>query len=243
MKEAVTYRRGQQSIAATWPVSVPRLPSRFSRGRKISTRFAPAAMMWGPTAQASDICQGSFMSKLLASGSSALLVIDLQARLMPALADPEEVLERSRLVLHAARLLSVPILATEQYPKGLGPLVPEIAEMVPLDAVVSKIAFSALRDPEPADRIARLDREQLVVMGAETHVCVLQTVLDLLASGRKVTVVADAVGSRRLRDKEVGIARMERAGAEIVTADMVVFEWLERAGTPAFKELAPLLRR
>lgn len=179
---------------------------------------------------------------LLAAHSSALLLIDLQERLVPALADPDGLLARARLVLQAARRLEVPVLATEQYPKGLGPTAAALAPLLAADQLVAKTAFSALRDPQPAERIGMLGRETLVVIGAETHVCVLQTVLDLLARGRKVAVVADAVGSRRATDKEAGLVRMRRAGAQIVTAEMVVFEWLERAGTPEFKELAPLLR-
>jgi nicotinamidase-related amidase len=179
---------------------------------------------------------------LLAAHSSALLVVDLQDRLVPTLAEPEDLVARCRLLLLAAARLDVPVLATEQYPKGLGHLVPMIAALVPVASTVGKISFSALRDPEPAERIGQLSRETLVVIGAEAHVCVLQTVLDLLARGRKVAVVADGVGSRRIGDKEVGLARMARAGAQIVTADMVVFEWLERAGTTQFRELLPHLR-
>ena len=178
----------------------------------------------------------------LAAHASALLVVDLQARLVPVLQGPDELIARCSILLRAAARLDVPVLATEQYPKGLGHLVPPIRELVGPERVVPKIAFSAMNDPEPAERIGQLGREMLVVVGAEAHICVLQTVLDLLARGRKVAVVADGVGSRRPLDKEVGLARMARAGAQIVTADMVVFEWMERAGTDAFKELIPLLR-
>lgn len=179
---------------------------------------------------------------LLAADSCALLVIDLQSRLVPALVEPDELLSRCRLVLQAAVRLRVPVLATEQYPDGLGHLVPTIQELVPAEQVVAKIAFSALRDPEPSSRIGQLDRETYVVLGAETHVCVLQTVIDLLARGKKVAVVADGVGSRHLHNKLAGLHRMKQAGAQVVTAEMVVFEWLERAGTADFKALIPFLR-
>ncbi|WP_027133632.1 hydrolase [Geminicoccus roseus] len=180
---------------------------------------------------------------LLSAHSSALLLIDLQGRLVPALLDPESLIGRCRLVLTAARQLGVPVLATEQYPKGLGHTVAELNELLAPGEIVAKSAFSALREPQVAERIAMLDRETLVVAGAETHVCVLQTVLDLLARGRKVAVVSDASGSRRAADKKVALVRMRRAGAQIVTADMVAFEWLERAGTEDFKAMAPLLRQ
>jgi nicotinamidase-related amidase len=179
---------------------------------------------------------------LLAAHASALLVIDLQARLVPVLHLPDELIARCDILLRAAARLDVPVLATEQYPRGLGHLVPSVRELVGPDRIVPKIAFSAMRDPEPAERIAMLGRGTLVVIGAEAHVCVLQTVLDLLARGRKVAVVADGVGTRRPLDKEVALVRMRRAGAQIVTSDMVVFEWMERAGTDDFRELIPLLR-
>ena len=182
---------------------------------------------------------------LLDARSCALLVIDMQERLVPALADCAGLVDRCRLVAKAARQLAVPILATEQYPKGLGRTVTGLSEFIATDDILAKTAFSAMRDTAPAERIDAPTGTlptTLVVIGAETHVCVLQTVVDLLERGRSVAVVADAVGSRRSYDKEVGLARMQRRGAEIVTAEMVVFEWLERAATPAFKALAPLLR-
>ncbi|HEX2529531.1 MAG TPA: isochorismatase family protein [Geminicoccus sp.] len=179
---------------------------------------------------------------LLAAQACALLVVDLQARLVPVLEAPEDLISRCRIVLQAAARLDVPVLATEQYPKGLGHLVLPIRSLIAPERVVPKIAFSAMRDPEPAERISQLGRDTIVVIGAEAHVCVLQTVIDLLARGRKVAVVADGVGTRRALDKEVGLGRMARAGAQIVTTDMVVFEWMERAGTEIFRELIPLLR-
>ena len=179
---------------------------------------------------------------LLSAADSALLVVDLQERLMPAIDGGAAVLARAGLLLRAARRLGVPARASEQYPKGLGPTVPEIAELLDLGAVATKLTFSALREPACAEMIEQLAGDTVVVAGAETHVCVLQTVMDLLAQGRAVHVVEDAVGSRRASDKAAGLARMARAGAVIVTAEMVVFEWLERAGTPEFKELVGLLK-
>ncbi|WP_191062455.1 hydrolase [Geminicoccus harenae] len=179
---------------------------------------------------------------LLSAHSSALLLVDLQDRLLPTVLEQDELIERCRLMLHAARRLDVPVLVTEQYPKGLGPTVAAVAELLRPDEVIAKIAFSAMGDPHVVERIGMLGRETLVVAGAESHVCVLQTVLDLIGRGRKVAVVADAVGSRRAFDKETALVRMRRAGAQVVTADMVVFEWLERAGTDDFKALVPLLR-
>jgi nicotinamidase-related amidase len=169
---------------------------------------------------------------------SLLLFIDFQVRLMPAMEAGETVLRNAGRLLQAARMLGVPRVFTEQYPKGLGPTVEALP--VEADRVVSKTAFSACRVPGflaeiPADM-------QLIVAGCETHVCVLQTVLDLRAASREVFVVQDAVGSRRAEDKEAGLRRMEREGAGIVTTEMAVFEWLESAEHPAFREVVAVIK-
>jgi nicotinamidase-related amidase len=170
--------------------------------------------------------------------ASALLIIDFQARLMPAISDGESVVANAGRLISAARLLDLPMLVTEQNPKGLGATVPELNTG---DApVVAKMTFDATRAPEfpafpPAGRLA-------VVIGCEAHVCVLQTVAGLRAAGRRVCVVADAIGSRSPANKAVAIERMRAAGAEIVTTEMVVFEWAASAEHPRFKELIALIK-
>ncbi len=179
----------------------------------------------------------------LVSDSCHLVVVDVQERLAPAMPVPEAVPAALSLLLAAARACRVPVTVSEQYPKGLGPTLPVLVEALPdHSAVVEKMTFSAMREPNFAARIEGVDRPRLVVTGMETHVCVLQTVLDALHGGLAVSVVADAVASRSAEDRMRGLARMQAAGAEIVTTEMVVFEWLERAGTPAFKALSPLIR-
>lgn len=169
---------------------------------------------------------------------SLVLVVDFQARLMPAIAEGEARMASARKMLAAARLAGVPIIATEQYPKGLGTTVEGL--LAPDERVISKMTFSAVAAPDfaaavPADR-------DIVVMGAETHVCVLQTVLDLRARGRRVCVVADAVGSRRDSDRQAGLARMAADGAEIVTSEMAIFEWLVSCEHPRFREASKLVK-
>jgi nicotinamidase-related amidase len=177
---------------------------------------------------------------LLSAASSALLIVDAQTRLLPAVRDGAAALSRVRLLLQAARELGVPALATEQYPRGLGPTADALADFLPAADRFEKISFSAVREPGFLDRLG--DRPQAVVCGFEAHVCVLQTAVGLLDAGRTVAVVADAVGSRDPRNAERALDRLARAGAWVVTSEMVVFEWMERAGTPAFKRLSGLIR-
>lgn len=170
--------------------------------------------------------------------TSALLVIDFQARLMPAIADGAAAVANARRLLDAARLLEVPVLFTEQNPAGLGPTVPELTAGG--GAVAHKMSFDACRAP---DFVAGLPkRRDLVVCGCETHVCVLQSVLGLLRLGRRVFLVRDAVGSRRAESKETAIRRMEKNGAEIVTTEMVAFEWLATAEDPRLREVLRLVK-
>lgn len=178
---------------------------------------------------------------LLDAGDAVLFIVDIQARLAPAMADPEGTIARAGILLAAADRLEIPVAVSEQYPQGLG----ATDERLPLPArarVFAKTAFSAARDPAILAHLEGLGRRQVVLCGMETHVCVLQTALDLVARGFRPAVVADAVASRSLERKERGLARMAAAGVAVVDSEMVVFEWLEAAGTPAFRELSRLIR-
>ena len=170
---------------------------------------------------------------------SALLVVDFQARLMPAIFEGEAVVGHARRLLDAAALLEVPVLMTEQNAEGLGGTVDALAG----GEVLHKMTFDACREGGLARMEAWMgDRRQVVVVGCEAHVCVLQTVLGLLAAGHRVFVVQDAVGSRRAESKAVALARMARHGAEVVTAEMVVFEWVGTAGDARFREVVRLVK-
>jgi nicotinamidase-related amidase len=170
--------------------------------------------------------------------TSALLVIDFQSRLMPAIEDAAAVVANARRLLDAAELLGVPVLFTEQNADGLGPTMPELRS--PGAGLFHKMTFDACRVPGFVDALPA--GRGLVVAGCETHVCVLQTVLGLLSAGRQVYLVRDAVGSRRAESKETAIHRLERHGAEIVTAEMVLFEWLRTAGDPRLRRIIDLVR-
>lgn len=174
---------------------------------------------------------------LIARNTSRLLLIDFQARLLPAIHEGAPTLANAVRLAEAARLLAVPTLRTEQYPKGLGSTVAELADYGP---AIEKITFSSCGAPAFLKAVAGDDT--LVVAGCEAHVCVLQSVLDLLALGRRVAVVADAVGTRAPISKTTALERMRAHGADIVTTEMVVFEWLGRADGPDFKAVSSLIR-
>jgi nicotinamidase-related amidase len=167
---------------------------------------------------------------------SVLLLIDLQERLYPAIDGNEALLGHCRSLAEAATRLAVPVLLTEQYPKGLGPTLPALREVCAGATVVEKLHFSGVAEGQLLP--AAGGRRQFVVGGTEAHVCVLQTVLDLIAPDREVFVVAEAVGSRRASDRALAIERMRQAGAVIVSREMVAFEWLQRAGTELFRAMS-----
>ena len=173
---------------------------------------------------------------------SFLLLVDVQDRLLPAMTEPAIVLRNAGILLKAAARLGVPVLASEQYPRGLGHTMPELASLLPAGATMEKVAFSCLGEAGAADRIASLGRKQAVICGIEAHVCVLQTALDLAAKGYQPFVVRDAVSSRAALSVETALARFQRTGIEVVTTEMVAFEWLARAGTDEFREISRLIR-
>jgi nicotinamidase-related amidase len=176
---------------------------------------------------------------VLTAEGAVLLLVDLQQRLMPVIHDHDAVVARAVRLAEAAQLLDVPIRATEQYPAGLGPTVPPLAAYP--QATLTKTTFSAAADPGFA-ALLPAGSGQVVVAGCEAHVCVLQTVLDLLGAGRRVVLATDATGSRDPADKTVAVERARQHGAEIVTSEMVLFEWLRDARHPKFREVQKLLK-
>jgi nicotinamidase-related amidase len=178
---------------------------------------------------------------LIEAERAQLLVVDLQERLMPAIAGAGQVIDNTAILLQAAAAHAVPVTLSEQYPRGLGPTVAPIAALVPCPAL-AKTAFSCLADPALRDRLAGLRRDQVIVAGVEAHVCVMQTVLDLRAAGTAVFVVGDACGSRRDDSHACALARMRDAGAAVVTTEMAVFELMRTADAPAFRAMSRLIR-
>lgn len=181
---------------------------------------------------------------LVGRDSAQLLVVDIQSKLVPTIHEASRLIERSAFLIKTAKYLHVPIAVTEQYPKGLGPTDQALMQLCGNDtAVFAKTAFSALKDDAIRAHIMRdAARKDLILIGMEAHVCVLQTAMDALSADFNVFVVSDAIGSRSANDPALAIARLREAGARIVSAEMIFFELLERSGTEEFKALSPLLR-
>ena len=175
--------------------------------------------------------------------SSMLVLIDLQQKLVPAMAEPENTVGKSALLLRGAGELGLDVLVSEQYPQGLGNTVPLISTWLPDTApVVAKKSFSVFGEPELVKVINAKKRKTLIFAGVETHVCVLQSVLDAIAAGYEVIVVSDAVCSRKIADRDAALAVMRQAGAWVLTVETVLFMLLRSAGNPAFKSISKLVK-
>lgn len=177
---------------------------------------------------------------------SALLVVDVQTRLaqaMPA-ATFERLSANASILLESARMLGVPVLATEQYPKGLGPTVDALSARLRSAGVAPapKMTFDASAAPTVARHLAERAPRSVVLLGMETHVCIFQTAREITRRGIEVHVVADAVASRTEENRRLGLALCERVGVFVTPTEAVLFDWLERAGTTEFKALSHLVR-
>jgi nicotinamidase-related amidase len=179
---------------------------------------------------------------LIQANRSVLLLIDLQSRLLPAIADASSCLDQAQLLLVAARELDVPVRASEHCPSGIGRTVADIRDRLEPEEILEKSHFDGSVEPAFLDSLGALDRPTIVVAGTEAHVCVLQTVLGLKGRGFEPVLVADATASRTTGSRDVAIERMRGHGVEIVTTEMVLFEWLGAGGTPAFKTLLPMIK-
>ena len=173
---------------------------------------------------------------------SCLLIVDVQERLAPVMSDPRRVLHNCGLLMRAAQRLGLPITVTEQYPKGLGPTMVDLREYIPERGAFPKLHFSAAADQDILAHIKGLGRDQVVIAGIETHVCVLQSALDFKSRGFEAMVVADACASRRIESEQMGWSRMRQCGVELLSVEMALFEWMHEAGTPEFKELSALIK-
>ncbi len=176
----------------------------------------------------------------MSAADTGLLVIDVQEKLMVKIPEAEAVVRNIAFLIDGARALAMPVQATEQYPKGLGPTVGELARRLPDRP--DKVAFSCCAVPAVAANFHRAARSKLVLAGIETHVCVQATALDLLAQGFRVYIPADAVASRYAVDHDRALHRLEQAGAIITTSEAAVFEWIGGAGSPEFKEISRLVQ-
>jgi nicotinamidase-related amidase len=179
---------------------------------------------------------------LIRAQDSALIVIDMQERLVPAMQAPARTIRNTRLLLGAAKITAVPVLLTEQYPEGLGQTIPEIRTTAGDNPILPKMHFSCMEDADFAAAFRAFGRRQAILTGMEAHICVVQTAASLVEEGFDVFVVSDATASRTLESEQACLARLSAAGVSVVTTEMVVFEWLGRAGTDAFREMLPLIK-
>jgi len=178
---------------------------------------------------------------ILRRDSSFLLLVDLQERLLPAIHEGAAVLAANERLLAGARRLGVPALASEHCADKIGPLVPALRDRLLPGDLLAKRSFAVTGEPALRARLAAAPL-QAVVGGVEAHVCVLQAVLGLLALGKEVYVVADAVGSRAAANRKLALERLGRAGAEVVSSEMVLFEWLQHGDDPAFRDILRLIK-
>jgi nicotinamidase-related amidase len=178
------------------------------------------------------------VSRVLDRDRAALVVVDVQEAFRPAVGEFETVARNAGILVQGARALDLPVVVTEQYPKGLGHTVPEVADHLDGVEPLEKVVFSAAR----ADGFGLGDRDQALVCGIEAHVCVEQTVQDLLDRDVEVHVAADAVTSRSALNRRLGVEKMERSGAWVTSTEMALFELVGRAGTDEFKRIQALVK-
>lgn len=178
-------------------------------------------------------------SPLLRGADALLVVIDMQERLLPAIAEKERVIENARKLVTFARMIGLPIILTEQ--QNLGETTPAIREELKGVEPITKLEFDCFESPAFAEQIHRLNRDTLIIVGIEAHICVAQTALRALVNHR-VHVVSDAVSSRSLHNREVALGRMRQAGVTITSTEMVIYELLGKAGTEQFREALKLVK-
>lgn len=176
------------------------------------------------------------------ASDTVALPVDYQERLVPAMHESAKIVEKTAMLIKGLRALEVPIVVSRQYPKGLGDIVPEIKEALGSYEPGDKLAFSTCGEPVLMDEIRLSGRKNVIVCGIEAHVCVLQSVIDLIQQGYNVVLVADCISSRSPQDKKYAIKRAICEGAIITTAEAILFEMTEKAGTDTFKTISKLVK-
>ena len=171
-----------------------------------------------------------------------LVVVDVQGKLAQLMYNNQTLFKNIEILIKAAKALSVPVIWCQQVPEALGPTIPQIAELLSGDQPINKSSFSCCGDEQFIDRLNTLNRSNIILCGIETHVCIYQTALDLLAKGRYVTVVADAVSSRTPENKQLALNRMKLKGVDISSVEMTLFELLKTAKHPQFRDIAKLVK-
>ncbi|MDR3196745.1 MAG: hydrolase [Planctomycetaceae bacterium] len=176
---------------------------------------------------------------ILSPENSLLFVVDIQERLMPVINKSSTVIFNTRRLLNSAQLLGIPVIVSEQYPKGLGNTVTEIAQAIPKTTpVIAKQSFSVCAVEEVRKELEKYPAPKIILCGVETHVCILQSTFDLLTMGKDVVLAVDAVGSRFPIDEEIALRRLESSGVTLATTESVMFEWCGTSEHPHFKTIS-----
>jgi nicotinamidase-related amidase len=182
------------------------------------------------------------MTAMLTPENTALVLLDVQGKLTSLMAQDEQLIRNLRILIQGARILQLPIHWMEQYPAGLGPTTPEVAELLEDLAPIPKLSFSACAEEAFRNRLKSGRRLQILLCGIETHVCVYQTARDLLEHGYEVELVVDATSSRTLENKKIGVKKMTATGVRITSVETALFELLRTSRSPQFKQISRLVR-
>ncbi len=181
------------------------------------------------------------MIKKINSLNSQLFIVDVQEKLLPKIDGKEQLLRNTVFLMDCASLLKIPVLATEQYPQGLGMTVPQISQKFSQKAF-SKRSFGILSIPTIIEHLKENQRENIILVGIETHICILQTAFDLMESGFNVFIPCDAVSARNKSDSDIALLRLNSAGAILTSSESTIFEWLQTSEHPQFKAISKLVQ-
>jgi len=187
--------------------------------------------------------QGQKLSDRFSAFRSALVVVDIQEKFRDPIHGMDQVVAGSSQLIRFCQTMDIPILVTEHYPRGLGATLSEVRRLFKTFSCIEKIHFSCCGNENFHEALKKLNRDQIMLCGIETHVCIYQTAFDLLHQGKQVAVVADAVSSCSATDREIGLRRMSEMGVQSMGVQMLMFEILKQAGTEQFKKVAPILKK
>ncbi|MFC2007349.1 hydrolase [Chloroflexota bacterium] len=179
---------------------------------------------------------------MLDIANTVLVIVDVQERLARVIHDRDQLLINLQKLISGAQVLDIPIILTEQYPQGLGQTVPEVAHLLPETKPITKLSFSCCGEQRFLGEVETLNRPQVLVAGIESHVCVYQTVIDLLERGYEVQVVVDSVSSRTVKNREISMEKMKSAGASLTSTEMALFELLKVAEGDKFKKISKIVK-
>ena len=179
---------------------------------------------------------------MLKPENTVLVIIDIQGKLWNVMSEKEALLENAQKLVKGVQVLGVPVILTEQNPKGLGPTLPELMQLLPTAQPVPKFSFSCCQDKGFQQAIGALNRKQVLICGIEAHICVYQTTMELLSSGYEVQSVADVVSSRVVRNRDITLSRLQSEGAKLTVSEMALYELLQTAENPKFKEMLKVIK-